>query len=90
MNKSDLIACVFEKTNLTKTDSEKAIDAVFESIIEALKKEEEIRLTGFATFSIVHRPTSEGRNPRTGEPITIPPRKSVKFRPSKVLKDALA
>ena len=79
MNKADLISVVATKIGITKSDSEKAIDAVFGSIIEALCSDDEVRLTGFGSFGISHRAASDGRNPRTGEPISIPAKKLVKF-----------
>lgn len=90
MNKSDLVASVAGGSGLTKVDAEKAIDATFESISMALKKGEEVRLIGFGTFAVAERPASEGRNPRTGEKITIPAKRLPKFRPGKQLKDTIA
>ncbi len=90
MNKNDLINSVATATELTKTDSARAIDGVFEAITKSLKKEEEVRLVGFGTFTITHRRATEGRNPRTGERIQIPAAKLPKFRAGKNLKAAVA
>ena len=90
MNKNDLINSVATATELTKTDSARAIDGVFEAITKSLKKEEEVRLVGFGTFTITHRRATEGRNPRTGERIQIAAAKLPKFRAGKNLKAAVA
>ena len=89
MNKNDLIAEVADDTGLSKTDAAKAVEAVFESITRALKKNQEIRLVGFGTFHVAKRAASKGRNPRTGEEIEIPASKQPKFKAGKGLKDAV-
>lgn len=89
MNKNDLVEAVAEKTDLSKADAAKAVDAVFDSITKSLKKGEEVRLVGFGTFNVAKRAASEGRNPRTGAKIKIPASKQPKFRAGKGLKDAV-
>lgn len=89
MNKNDLVSEVSEITNFSKTDCQRAIDAVFEVISSALSQGEEVRLVNFGTFTVVKRKATEGRNPRTGEPIKIPASKQPKFRPGKSLKDSV-
>ncbi len=89
MNKNDLIAAVADSTGLSKADSAKAVDGVFDSITGSLKKGTEVRLVGFGTFSVARRKASEGRNPRTGEKINIPASNQAKFKAGKGLKDAL-
>ena len=89
MNKNDLIAAVADSTGLSKADSAKAVDGVFDSITGSLKKGTEVRLVGFGTFSVARRKASEGRNPRTGEKISIPASNQAKFKAGKGLKDAL-
>jgi DNA-binding protein HU-beta len=89
MNKNDLVSTVSKASGLSKTDSAKAADAVFETITTALKSGEDVRLVGFGTFTVTHRAASEGRNPRTGEKINIPASKQPKFRPGKGLKEAV-
>ncbi|CAA6605557.1 HU, DNA-binding transcriptional regulator, beta subunit [Rhodospirillaceae bacterium LM-1] len=89
MNKNDLVASVATLTSLSKTDAAKAVDAVFDSITASLKKGQEVRLVGFGTFNVSKREKSEGRNPRTGETITIPASKQPKFKAGKGLKDAV-
>ncbi len=89
MNKNDLVASVAEHTGLSKLDSTKAVDAVFESISVALKAGDEVRLVGFGTFSVSKRAASEGRNPRTGAKIAIPASNQPKFKAGKGLRDAV-
>ncbi len=89
MNKNDLIATVAESTGLSKADSAGAVDAVFETITSALKGGGEVRLVNFGTFSVTRRAASQGRNPRTGEPIQIPASNQPKFKAGKGLKQSL-
>ncbi|GAB3124592.1 HU family DNA-binding protein [Novispirillum itersonii] len=89
MNKNDLIAAISDKSGLSKTDAGKALDATLSAITEALKGGDDVRLVGFGTFEVAERAASEGRNPRTGEPITIPASKQPKFKAGKGLKDAV-
>jgi DNA-binding protein HU-beta len=80
---------VADTAGLSKIDATKAVDAVFDGIIQSLKKGEEVRLVGFGTFDVSDRAASEGRNPRTGEKINIPASKQPKFKAGKTLKDAV-
>jgi len=89
MNKNDLVANVASSAGLSKADSAKAVDAVFESVTASLKGGNEVRLVGFGTFSVTARKASEGRNPRTGEKIQIPASNQPKFKAGKGLKDAV-
>lgn len=89
MNKEDLVTEVATQCSVSKTDSRKVIEAVFEAITEALKNKKEVRLVGFGTFSVGDRKASEGRNPRTGEPIKIKAAKVPKFKAGKGLKDTV-
>lgn len=89
MNKNDLIATVASETGLPRQEAAKAVDSVFEAITDALKDGGEVRLVGFGTFTVAERAASQGRNPRTGESISISASKTPKFRPGKTLKDAL-
>ena len=89
MNKNDLIASVSDSADLSKADAGKAVDAVFDSITGSLKSGTEVRLVGFGTFSVSRRAASQGRNPRTGEPIQIPASNQPKFKAGKGLKDAV-
>lgn len=89
MNKNDLVAAVASASGLSKADSTAAVDAVFDSITGALKGGDEVRLVGFGTFSVAQRAASKGRNPQTGQEITIPASKQPKFKAGKGLKDAV-
>jgi DNA-binding protein HU-beta len=89
VNKNDLIAELADRTGLSKTDATKAVDCVFDTITESLKKGDEVRLVGFGTFTVSARAATEGRNPRTGETIQIPASKQPKFKAGKGLKDSV-
>jgi DNA-binding protein HU-beta len=89
VNKNDLVAAIADSTGLSKADSTKAVDSVFDSITGVLKSGGEVRLVGFGTFSVAARAASEGRNPRTGEKIQIPASNQPKFKAGKGLKDAV-
>jgi DNA-binding protein HU-beta len=89
MNKQDLIGTVAESSGLTKSDASKAVEGVFDAITGALKKGDEVRLVGFGTFSVTKRKASTGRNPRTGEPMTIKASAQPKFKAGKGLKDSV-
>lgn len=89
MNRNELVDSVAGKTHLSKKDAGDAVEAVFDSITDALKGGSEVRLVGFGTFSVAARAASEGRNPRTGEKIKIAASKQAKFKPGKRLRDEL-
>jgi len=87
MNKTELVATIVEKTELSKKDAEKAVKAFTEVVADELKKGEKIQLVGFGTFEVADRPAREGRNPKTGETMTIAASKTPKFKAGKALKD---
>lgn len=87
MNKTELIAAVAEKSELSKKDAEKAIKAFTEAVSEELVGGGKIQLVGFGTFEISERAAREGRNPKTGEAMTIAATKTPKFKAGKALKD---
>lgn len=89
MNKTELVAAIAEKTELSKKDAEKALKAFTDVVAEELKKGEKIQLVGFGTFEVAERPAREGRNPRTGEAMPIAASKSPRFKAGKALKDSL-
>lgn len=89
LTKTELINAVAKKAELTKKDSARAVDAIFESITEALKKGDKVALAGFGNFHVLKRKARKGRNPRTGEEIKIPATKVPKFSPGKGLKEAV-
>ena len=85
MIKLDLITEVVNKTGITKTKAEIAVETVFESMKKALAKGERIELRGFGVFNVRPRKTGIGRNPRTGAEVNIPPGRAVRFKPGKEL-----
>ena len=89
MNKAELIDKIAEAVDVSKATAARALDAVTESITKELKKGDGISLTGFGTFTVAKRKARTGRNPRTGQEIRIPARKTAKFRPGKALKEAV-
>ena len=89
MNKNDLVAAVAGATSISKSDAAKTVDGVFDAITSSLKGGTDVRLVGFGTFSVANRKASEGRNPRTGERISIPASRQPKFKAGKALKDAV-
>ena len=89
MNKTDLIHKVAEKTNSTKKDAEAHVNAILDVIEETLAAGDEVQLIGFGTFESRERAERTGRNPQTGEEITIPAGKVPAFKAGKALKDAV-
>ncbi len=90
MNKTELIAAVAEKAELSKKDAEAAVTATIDAITEALVREEKVQLVGFGSFEIKSRAERVGRNPKTKETIQIPASKAPVFKAGKALKDAVA
>lgn len=89
MNKTELIAAVAEKAEISKKDAEKAVKAFTDAVAEELAKGGKVKLVGFGNFEVSERPAREGRNPRTGETMTIAASKTPKFKPGKALKDEI-
>ncbi len=89
MNKSELISVVAEKAGMTKKDTEKVVNAVFESVTDALTKGEKVQLIGFGTFDLRTRKAREGRNPATGDVIQIPQATVPVFKAGKALKESV-
>jgi len=89
MNKTELVSSVAEKSGLTKKDAEKAVNALFASVEEALAKGEKVQLVGFGTFEVRERKARTGRNPQTGAEIQIPAAKVPAFKAGKSLKQAV-
>ena len=87
MNKTELIAAVAEKAELSKKDAEKAVKAFTDAVSEELVKGGKVQLVGFGTFEVSERSSREGRNPKTGKPMTIAASKTPKFKAGKALKD---
>ena len=89
MNKSELIAAVAERTGLTKKDAEKAVKAFTDVVTDELVKGGKVQIVGFGTFEVSERAAREGRNPRSGETMTIAASKMPKFKAGKALKDVV-
>lgn len=89
MNKTEFIAAVAEKAEISKKDSEKALKAFVDVVAEQLKAGDKVQLVGFGTFDVSERAAREGRNPQTGETMTIAACKAPKFKAGKALKDAI-
>jgi DNA-binding protein HU-beta len=89
LNKADLISSVAEKAEVPKKEAEKAVNAVFVAIEEALTRGEKIQLVGFGTFEVRDRAARTGRNPQTGEEIQISATRVPAFRAGKALKDSI-
>ena len=87
MNKFELISAMASNANMTKVDTEKALKAFIDTVTDELKNGGKVQLVGFGTFEVGERAERQGRNPKTGEAITIPASKSPKFKAGKALKD---
>ena len=85
MIKHDIVNEVVDRTGITKTKAEIAVGTVFESMKKALAQGDRIELRGFGVFNVRPRKTGIGRNPRTGQEVSIPPGKAVRFKPGKEL-----
>ncbi len=89
MNKSELIQAVADSADISKTTAAKAVDAVIDSIKDALAEDDTVTLIGFGTFTVRERAARVGRNPRTGERLDIKAAKVPVFKAGKALKDAV-
>ncbi len=89
MNKTELIAAIAEKAEISKKDSEKALKAFIDVVTEQLKNDDKVQLVGFGTFEVSKRAAREGRNPQTGQTMKIAACKAPKFKAGKALKDAI-
>ncbi|MFR8001669.1 MAG: HU family DNA-binding protein [Hydrogeniiclostridium sp.] len=90
MNKTELIAAVAEKVGMSKKDADAVVNAVIDTIVEEVAKEEKVQIVGFGTFEVRCRSERQGRDPRTNSPITIPASKVPAFKAGKAFKDAMA
>ena len=89
MNKSELIDAVADRADLSKAAAGRAVDALVAAVTEALQQGEQISLVGFGTFAVRERAARSGRNPQTGESITISASRTPVFKAGKALKDAV-
>ena len=90
MTKTELTDKLAKETGLTKTSAKQVLEFFIAHTTKTLKKEGRVALAGLGVFEVVKRAKRKGRNPRTGEPVTIKAHKAVRFRPSKTLKDAVS
>jgi len=89
VNKTELVSLVANKAQISKESAAEAVDATFNGIASALSSGDTVRIVGFGNFQVAHRKASNGRNPRTGEPIQIPASQIPKFKAGKALKEAV-
>lgn len=82
MNKAQLVEAISLDTHLPKVEARKAVDALIRVAVQALREGDKLTLTGLGTFCVHQKSERVGRNPRTGAPVKIPPRKAIKFRPT--------
>ena len=89
MTKADLVECIFERVDISKTESAEMVEFVFGILKKTLGRGEKIKISGFGTFTVNQKRPRKGRNPQTGEGITISGRSVLTFKPSQVLKRRL-
>jgi DNA-binding protein HU-beta len=89
MTKAELVAKIANEVDITKSQADKVVDGFVAAVSSALSGGDKITLVGFGTFSVMARSQREGRNPRTGEKITIPASKAVKFKAGKTLSEKI-
>jgi len=90
LNKTDLIAHVASKADMTKKDAEQVVNAFFAAVEDALKVGDKVQLIGFGTFEVRDRQARKGRNPQTGDEIDIPATRVPAFKAGKALKDSVS
>jgi integration host factor subunit alpha len=89
MTKADLIELIYERIGFSKKEAAEAVETVLESIKASLEQGEVVKIVGFGNFVVRRKMARKGRNPKTGEEVTITPRQVVTFKPSQVLKNAV-
>jgi DNA-binding protein HU-beta len=89
MNKGELIEAVAAAADLTKADATKAVEAFIDTVTRSLQKGDQVAIIGFGSFSVKSRAARQGRNPKSGEPISIPASRVPGFKAGKALKDAV-
>jgi DNA-binding protein HU-beta len=89
MTKQDLVDIMSNEVGFSKKDATRAVDAVLDAVTKALRRGEKVQLAGFGTFEVRSRNAREGRNPQTGQTITIPARRAPAFKAGKALKEAV-
>jgi len=86
MTKADLVELIYERVGSSKKEASEVVEVVFTIIRESLRRGEKVKISGFGSFVVNRKRARRGRNPQTGEPITIDPRVVLSFKPSQVLK----
>jgi len=89
MIKADLVTKISQDLNIPKQEAEEGVNLFFDAIRDAILRGEEIEIRGFGSFRFRKRMSRSGRNPRTGEPVKVPPKKVLYFKPSKLLKEMI-
>ena len=89
MTKADLVAIIAKSSGGSKTAAERAMEAMVGGIVESLRRGRRVTISGFGTFIVTKRAARNGRNPRTGQEIQIPPARVPRYRPSRTLKTAI-
>ena len=89
MTKADLVECIYENLDISKTESAETVETVFSILKKTLERGEKVKISGFGTFTVNQKKPRKGRNPQTGEGITISARRVLTFKPSSVLKKRL-
>jgi DNA-binding protein HU-beta len=89
VNKAEIVARVARDCGLSKSDANRAVDSLLDTVTRALKKGDKVTLVGFGTFAISRRKARTGRNPQTGAPLKIPARRAPRFAAGKELKEAV-
>ena len=89
MTKADLVEAVVNVSNLSKRSAEIVVNTLFQSIVEALQKDDKIELRGFGSFRVRRRRSRQGRNPKTGDRVEVPSKRIPYFKPGKELKDVI-
>lgn len=90
MNKTELISVVADEAGISKKDADKAVNAMLDTIVKTVSKDEKVQVVGFGTFELHSRSARQGRDPRTNTPITIPASRVPAFKAGKAFKDATA
>jgi integration host factor subunit alpha len=87
MTKADLVELIYERIGLSKKEAGEIVEEVFAIVRDKLREGEKVKISGFGTFVVNHKRARRGRNPQTGEPITIDSRTVLSFKPSQLLKE---
>ncbi len=87
MTKADLVDLIYERVGSSKKEASEVVEAVFAIIRDSLRRGDKVKISGFGTFCVNKKNARRGRNPQTGEPITIDSRRVLSFKPSQVLKE---